>query len=82
MRGVIGAGLIILGLAGGYLILTGKFPPSTAVQPTTAASPTNTGQQGITGTGGIGITPHTTMGLPTMMNLADQTGTQTGGITA
>ncbi len=83
MRGVIGAALIILGLAGGYLILTGKFPPAAAA--TSAASGTSGGTT-TTNPGGptagglpvnvpgqvVSIAPHSVVGLPTMVNLSDQ----------
>lgn len=58
MRGVIGAAFIILGLAGGYLILTGKFPPSAAAASSSSAT-TSTTTTGTTGT------PSTPDGGPT-----------------
>jgi len=87
MRGVIGAGLIILGLAGGYLILTGKFPPSSSTPTATTGTPTTPTSTPSSGpsVGGGAPTPTggaTVTGLPTMANMSDQTIPTSGGITA
>ncbi len=85
MRGVIGAALIILGLAGGYLILTGKFPPAAAA-PRAAITTTSGGTTTTTNTGGptsgglpttvggtvVTLTPHSVVGFPTMTTMSDQ----------
>ncbi len=90
MRGVIGAALIILGLAGGYLILTGKFPPAAATSSTSGGTtttpvdngPTSGGQPTTVNGTVVSITPHSVVGLPTMVNLSDQAATQSGGMSA
>jgi hypothetical protein len=47
MRGILGILLIGFGLLGAYLILSGRFPPSSTAGGTTAAQPMGSGGESI-----------------------------------
>ncbi len=85
MRGVLGVAFLVLGIVGGYLVMSGKFPTSgPVVSPaastsaagtditTSTGSPTSNAVS-VSGTGNGGPDPGSTtaLGIPTVKSMAD-----------